>query len=370
MNRSVPARIASVAAVSLTTLTAIAALTAVSAIGCKKKEVVETAPPPAKPIAVKTATVTVKPMPRALSLTGTLTANQSSEVAANTSGVVDVQPGDRGAFVDKGTTLAKIDARNAALSAAEARVAAANAKRADDIAKQDCDRIDKLYAAGAVTEADYTRQHATCVNANGSVDSAAVRLAEAQKQLGDTIVRAPFTGMIDERYISDGEYVSPSTKVVRLVEIDPLRVELSVPEQAVGFIAQGQSIEFTVRAFDGKTFTGKVRYIGSGLRRDTRDLVAEALVPNPEKKLRPGMFATVRVLLDDAPAPTVPKKALLIDGTLRRIFVAKDGVAEERLVKIGETKGDDVQIEEGAKAGELVVLEPPAELHDGSPLSK
>lgn len=305
-------------------------------------------------------------MPRFLTLNGSLTPNEASDVAANGQGAVLATLVERGSLVEKGAILARLDARTAVLSTAEA-VANANAAKANlEVARAECERVEKLFKAGAITGVDYDKQHAQCTSAEWSTKVADAKVNLASKSLGDATVRAPFAGMIAEKYVSAGEYVQPSSKVARVISIDPLRLEITVPEQSVPLVKPGLEVNFSVAAFDTDNFKGSIRYIGPTLRPGSRDLLVEAVVPNVDKKLRPGMFATAKIALGDKPVAAIPKTAIRVDGTLRRIFVVVGDHLEERLVKVGEERDGFVEIEQGALSGEKVVNPVKAEAHDGA----
>ncbi len=342
------------------------ALTILVAAGCQRRGQPAPAPPPEPPISVTTVAVVEKPMPRFLTLTGSLTPNEASDVAANAAGAVLTIAIERGALVEKGAILAKLDARSAALSTAEAMAQANAAKANFEVAKAECDRVEKLFKAGAITGADYDKQHAQCTSAEWSTKVADARVNLASKGLGDATVRAPFAGMIAEKYVSAGEYVQPSSKVARVVAIDPLRLEISVPEQSAPLIKTGLDVDFKVGAFADETFKGSVRYIGPTLRPGSRDLLVEAVVPNNGTKLRPGMFATAKIALGEKAVPVIPKEAVRVDGTLRRVFVVVGDHLEERLVKVGEERDGVLEIELGVSAGEKVVSPVKPEAHDGA----
>lgn len=337
-----------------------------SSAGCQRRGQAAPAPPAEPAISVSAVSAVQKPMPQFLVLTGSLTPNEASDVAANGQGAVLATLIERGSFVEKGEVLARLDARTAALSTAEA-VANANAAKANlEIARAECERVEKLYKAGAITGIDYDKQHAACTSAEYATKVADARVNLASKGIGDAAVRAPFAGMIAEKYVSAGEYVQASSKVARVVAIDPLRLEITVPEQSVSLIKVGLEVDFQVAAFDKTTFKGAIRYIGPTLRAGSRDLVVEAVVPNADKKLRPGMFATARVALGDKPAVTVPEAAIRVDGPLRKIYVVVGDRLEERLVKTGEARDGVVAIEQGVSADEKVVSPVKPEARDGA----
>ena len=353
-------------AVSLSTLALAAALVGGATAGCHKASgASSSAPPEDPPIHVTTVAAVEKPMPRYLALTGSLTPDRASDVAADSTGKLLETFVERGSLVAKDAMLARVDARSATLAAQEASGNAETARSQAQQAQEDCDRADKLMAEQVITRADYDRQKSQCTQALSTAKTAAVRVATAYKGVGDTNIKAPFAGMIAERYVSIGEYVRPDTKIARVVSIDPLRLELTVPEAAVAEVTQGLGVNFSVVSLPDQSFKGSVRYIGPTLRTTSRDLLVEAVVPNPDQKLRPGMFATARVELGDKPAVTIPKNAVRNDGSLRRVFVVKEGAIEERLVKLGTEKGDDVSVDDGISAGDQVVSPLTNDVRDG-----
>jgi RND family efflux transporter MFP subunit len=155
-------------------------------------------------------------------------------------------------------------------------------------------------------------------------------------------------------------------KVAVVVRVNPLRVQLTIPEQFVSGVAVGQPVGFVVDAYPGRQFEGKVQYISPSLQADQRALTVEAVVPNANGELKPGLFATA---LMEQPARTpgivVPTTAVLTSGGTSRVFVIAGDRAEERIVTIGQTVGDTVEITKGLKAGERVATKSVAQLTDG-----
>ena len=191
----------------------------------------------------------------------------------------------------------------------------------------------------------------------------------AGKSLGDAIVRAPFAGMVVEKMVTEGEFVRPDSRVVRLVQMNNLRLELAVPEAALSQITASQDVKFRVGAFGQEVFSGRIRYVGSAVRRESRDLLVEALVENKDGRLRPGMFATADVTVGEAQQVVVPAAAVRAgdDSQDDRVFVFKDGKLEERLVHVAGRDGNAVAIARGLKAGEQLVANAHGDWRDGQP---
>ena len=189
-------------------------------------------------------------------------------------------------------------------------------------------------------------------------------IAEA---LRDTEIRAPFAGMVVEKFVTAGEYVRPDSRVVTLVDVDSLRVELTVPEADVAQLRQGMTIDFqTATGEKAPTYHGRIRYIGPSVRKQTRDAVVEALVDNAGHDLRPGMFVTAKLTLGDQTLPAVPQAAVRSEGSLRHVFVVQAGRLEDRIVQVIDTHAGMVPIVSGLKTGEVVVAELTPDVRDGA----
>jgi len=200
-----------------------------------------------------------------------------------------------------------------------------------------------------------------------SYEAAEARLTLARKALGDTSVRAPFSGVVGERRVSVGDFVVTGLVVAVVVRVDPLRLELTVPEASVEHVAVGQPVTLRVEAFPGRDFAGTVRYVSPALRADQRALVVEAIVPNPAGALKPGFFATAEVRQAAAtPALVVDARALRTVVGTKRVFVVRGGRAEERLVTIGREVDALVEVLTGLAEGEVVATSRTDELVDGA----
>jgi membrane fusion protein (multidrug efflux system) len=346
------------------------ALTALGAglalAGCRSAAADAKTRPQAPIIKVDTVTVSEHSMPRFITLTGTLTANQEAEVAADVAGKVYSTYVERGTFVARGAPLAVVDARSLALSRSEAS-AQANALRAQsELAKSDCDRANRLFREGALSRAEFEREGAQCQATGWSKQAADMRARMADKALSDSIIRAPFAGVVTERFVTKGEYVHPDTRVVALSDIDTLRIELSVPESAVANVREGGAVRFRVASFANREFSAAIQYVGVALRRASRDLIVEAAVDNEEHVLRPGMFATAKIEVGTYTAASVPATALRNEDTTRRLFVVKDKHLEERVVETGDSADGSVVVLHGVSLGEKVVRTVKNDVRDGA----
>jgi membrane fusion protein (multidrug efflux system) len=341
------------------------------AVGCKKPEPpaaeLTSAQPPVPTVKVQTTPVVEQMMPEYLTLTGSLKASQESEVAADAIGKVTATFVERGQKVKQGDTLAILDARGASITAAQAAAQTGLARAQLDQAQKECDRVKSLFQSGAISQAEFDRTTSQCQTTQFSAAAAQAQQQNAQKIVGDSVIRAPFTGVVGERYVNVGQYVQASTKIVSLYAPDPLRLELTVPEANVGNIKPEQAVKFGVASFgDDQEFTGIVKFISPNVRPTTRDLVIEALVPNLEGKLRPGMFAVAKLVVGEKKRPVVPSAGIKKDETGARVFVIADKRISERLVQVGAEKEGLTAVIAGVKPGETVVSELGPDVRDGA----
>ena len=359
--------------------------------------------PAALAVSVSPVAVTEQPIARFIRVTGTLTAEEQADVAAETSGRVVSTPVERGTPVGQGAELIRLSAveteasvKEAEANAAqiEARLAqpatagfdvnkvpeVANARANFALAESEFARIEKLLAERVVSQSEYD-QRKTQVEAarqqfesakNGAeqqyqaLQAARARVTLARKAASDTVVRAPFSGVVVERLVSTGDYVTRGMKVAQVVRVMPLRIALTVPEQFVADVTVGQPVTFTVDAFIGRTFEGKVRYVSPSLRADQRALTVEAVVPNSNGELKPGMFATALIQQPKkVEAILVPASAVRVVSGTSRVFVVAGDHAEERLVTTGQVVDQLVEVTSGLTRGDRVATANVAQLVDG-----
>jgi len=349
------------------------ALFALALFGCRKAD--ESAPADKAaiialpPVVVEDAPIEVRMMPRLLTLTGTVTADRQSEVAANVSGRVIATPIERGRQVKAGEALAIVDSKAAGFSMAATAAQAELAVTQVHQAEEDCARAERLFKEGAVAEAEYKRQQTQCKTQLLQATAARAQAELSAKLAGDTIIRAPFSGAIGERFINAGEYVQPSSKVATIYSFDPVRVTVSVPEPAVGRVKEGQTLDLRVASEPDRVYPAKVVYLSPALRASTRDLLIEAKAPNADGTLRPGMFATVELTVGEERVPTIPEDAVAAEGTVKRIYLAREGKAFEVVVRTGVKKDGRIAVLETLDGKDRVIRRPPPGMRDGAAIA-
>ncbi|MGO9836523.1 MAG: efflux RND transporter periplasmic adaptor subunit [Polyangiaceae bacterium] len=339
-------------------------------VGCHRPEEASASQPAREaspPIHVQTASVIERPMPQYLALTGSLRADQESNIAADANGKVLQLLVERGQPVMRGQVIATLDARSASLGATAAQAQAHLAQSQLEQAQRECERVKHLLQTGAISQADYDRQTSQCTVQQWSAAAAEAQQQSATKLLGDTSIRAPFDGVIGERMVNVGQYVQPSTQVASIYDPDPLRLAVTVPEASLADVKAGMPVTFTVAAFGEERFLATVKFISPNVRESSRDLIVEAVAPNHEGRLRPGMFAVARLELSERSRPVVPTSSVKYVDTEARVFVVEPTKeVQERLVQVGASKGDVVAILGGVRAGEAVVLLPGPDVRDGA----
>jgi multidrug efflux pump subunit AcrA (membrane-fusion protein) len=271
---------------------------------------------------------------------------------------------------------------------AQARLAAADAKRYENlVANGDVSRsaYDRAHTQQETAEAQAhaaRQQYEASLNgarqgwggvemAQASLEAARAQLAQAEKGLADTAIRAPFDGYITARPVAAGEYVAFNNKIATIVRIGTLKLELQAPEQRAALTRVGMAVVARVSAYPDRDFTGKVTAVNPAVDPSSRIFVVEARFDNPRAELRPGMFATAHVVLPGGEnAVFVPKGAVIRDKTTDswQVFTVDRGVARLRVVMAGEENGGTIRITSGLSGGETVATSNQGELFDGAPV--
>jgi membrane fusion protein (multidrug efflux system) len=338
--------------------------------------------------AVSIAPVVARDVPVTIDATGSFAAAESSDVASEVSGRIVATPVDIGARVERGDVLVRLQGVDARLRLDEAeaavRRAQANVSLAESqntLAQSTAERYTNLLATGDVsrTVADQARtqaetQQQTVATAHASLAEAQAQLALAQKALGDVVVTAPFPGFITTRHVAVGEYVQPMNPIVTLVEIDPIRLQLTIPGVQAGRVAVGQAVTATVDAFPGRTFTGTLTAVSPAIDPQSRSFTVEARVRNPDALLKPGMFAVATIDQGRRErAFFVPRAAVSedINTDSFRVFVVDDkNIAHLRVVQPApRSEGEQIRLTEGVAEGERVATTNLGDLYEGAPVT-
>lgn len=311
---------------------------------------------------VATSQAMLETWPPQLRAIGSFRAVKGVEVAPQVGGVIrairfesaqDVKQGDLLVEIDDSTEQADLKANEAALLNASSTF----------------ERQNQLVTGGTTSKATFDQ-------ARAGRDQAAAQVQRIKAVIAQKNVVAPFSGRLGIRRVDIGQYASPGTSLITLQQLDPIYADFQMPEQSLAILAVGQPVDVTVDAFPQQTFTGTVKFLDSRVSPDTRNFLVRAEIPNPAKKLLPGMFANVTVR---AGAPkevvTIPRTAITYSlygdsvvllkpeapatGSAQAAGTQTDQIytTDRRAVKIGDTRGDRVSILEGLSKGDEVVTQ-------------
>ena len=376
------------------------------------------ATPSPEVVQVTTAAAITRDLPRFVEATGSLNADEQTDVAPTVSGKVVSISVDLGSYVQKGAVLVHLDDADARLRLeqlqAQAQQAQAAVRQAEEkiglrsgqafdpnrvaevgaaraayeLAEKQLGREARLLESGDVSRSAYDQQKAqrdqlqqqyeaqlaaarqnfaAIQTARAAADAAKAQVEQAQKAIRDAVVYAPISGYVADRPADVGEYVTTASKIATIVRTNPLRLRIDIPEQFIPVVQTGQSVTVTTSAYADRAFAGRIARISPNVTATSRTLTVEAEVENGENLLKPGQFATVRILLPKTEAAVlVPARAVRTEQGISRLFVInRDGRAEDRVVQTGQTEGDLIEIKTGVQAGELVATSNVEQLKDG-----
>lgn len=310
------------------------------------------------PVSVSTAVARSETWKPDVTAVGSLEAVEGTEITAQIAGNVTRIAFQSGSRVRKGDLLVRLDdsTQLAQLHADEAKLALARATLA---------RTQKLYAAHAASQLDLQTAQADAGTAEAAVEGDQATLAKLH-------ISAPFNGVVGIREVSLGQYVSPGTAVVNLQSYDPLLLDFSLPQGELGDLAPGREVGFSVNAYAGKSFPGRVTAIGSRVDPGTRNVDVQATLANPGGLLRPGMFGNVSLSLGTAlEGVVVPATALTYSTFGDSVYVVKGSpqAAHQQIVQVREQRGGNVLLASGVAAGDTVVTAGQNKLRDGAPVA-
>src|SRR5581483_3605432 len=209
------------------------------------------------------------------------------------------------------------------------------------------------------------------INAQASVAGAKAQTAIARKAVEDTVIKAPFAGYISSRPVAVGQYVALTAKIATLVRVTPIKLELQVQEANAPQLKIDALVEASVPGYPGRTFQGKVTAINPAVDANSRTVAVQAKFANQDLSLKPGMFATARILLHGSSMGIfLPRNAILTDPSTNssQIFFIRDGKARVAVVQLGAVEGDTVQILSGISPDFVVARNHLRDLYDGEPV--
>ena len=303
-------------------------------------------------VAVVTAPVVEKPIAVKIEALGTAHANEAVEITSKAGNKIVVVGFDEGQWVQRGHVLVELDGAQARADLAAAEAALAESRSAYG-------RSRDLYAQQALSQSQLEQIEAT-------LKGNEARVASAQARVADTVIRAPFDGRVGLRRISVGALVNPGTVITTLDDTRTMKLDFDVPETFLAILKAGLAVSATSIAYPGVSFGGTVESVDSRVDPVARSVKVRARVPNPEGRLRPGMFLNVEVSRDPLPGLVVPEEAVVPERGHVYVFIVVDGKVLRREIAIGRRSPGEVEVTGGLAAGERVVIEGTQMIQDGS----
>lgn len=314
-------------------------------------------PPPAT---VAAAAVRLESWPVDLSAIGTLTPVAGVDVNSQVAGQIKTLHFNSGQSVKRGDLLVELDSET---DKAELKGLLAEL----DLAQAQFQRSQRMIAQKFVSQADYDQHKATLQQIQAAVEAKRSHLRKKQ-------IRAPFAGELGIRRVSLGWYMKEGEAIVSLQQLDPINLDFSLPERHLGQLAVQQMVKVSLQAYPGETFNGQIVAIDPGIDKGSRNLNIRAKLANPNKRLRPGMFAEVHIDLgQDLPILTLPDTAISYNPYGNSVFKIQEGetglTVQSRQVVTGKTQRGRVEIVSGLSAGDRVVSAGQVKLRNGMPVS-
>lgn len=293
---------------------------------------------------VVVAEAVIKPFPLAAEALGNARANEAVEIRPQVTAAIVEILFEEGQTVATGDTLARLES-----SEPLADLAAAKAALIDS--ESQYRRSTELFKTRVVSESQLEQ-----LEAKRDADQAAVNAAQAR--LDHTVIRAPFAGQLGLRRVSLGSIVGPSTIITTLDDTSSIKLDFNVPEVFLARLERGLAVTARSAAWPDITFSGEVVAIDTRVDPISRTVIARALLPNNERRLRPGMFLTVTVLKEDVVSLMIPEQAIVPERSKQFVFVVGEGKVVERLeVESGRRRPGEVEILDGLQPGALVITE-------------
>lgn len=303
--------------------------------------------------------------------TGELRAQNAAAIAAQVGGQITKLVRDEGVAAATDDVVIEIDPERRDLELRNARAMLVQADAQASNADRELVRMEKLHKEGVAADAKLDLVRTQVRTARSSRDAAQAQLGMAERGARDSSVRAPFAGLIARRYVSQGEFVQPGQKLFDLVALDPIEVEFTLTERDSSRVVLGQPVDVRVAPFPDEVFRAEVVVIAPTIDPLTRTLRVKARMPNPDGRLRPGLFARADLGVSVREnVAMIPQEAVLqrADGSVAYRVV--DGTrAERRAIKVGVIRNGRVEVIEGLAVGDQVVVRGQDQLVDGSPVS-
>lgn len=359
----------------MSTTLSIACLGVVALCSCEKSVESKTVQLPE----VGVETTTQAPLPVLLSYSGNTAGSREVEVRARISGILLKRTYQEGAPVKQDSLLFELDPEPAKAAVEQARAEVAVQRALASQSQRERERVEQVFKQGLVSLGQRDQIVAAAEIAAANLMAAQAKLKKAELDLSYTQVRAPISGLASNEARSEGSLVTAgqeSSLLTRIVQVDPLYVEFTVPDHEAALLRSAlatQKVKARLTLADGTEYphAAEINFLDNAVETRSGSVAARAILPNPETKLIPGQFVRVRIDgLNVADATSVPRKAVLTNSSGHFVWIiGSDKIATQRTVQLGATLGERVVVKGGLSPGEQVVVDGIMKVADGKPVA-
>lgn len=319
------------------------------------------------PTAVDAKSVRVDNIIVNMEIIGNLRASDAIDVTSEVNGIVTEIKFTEGQAIKKGNILFLLDA---SIEKAEISIQKADVNRWTALLERRqrlARSAEKLSETKNIARTRLDQLLTDETEALAQLQIAKATLQIAERRFYKKIVRAPFNGIVGLKLKSIGEYLEPGEVITSLDSIDPIELDFEVPESAISALKIGAEINAVTRAWGNEVFSGIVKSINTRVNQESRSITVRAKINNTNLKLKPGMFMIVKLpVVTHKNAIIIPEEAVLTDGTLRTVYVIKDGITNSKAVKLGQRLPGEVEVLEGISSNAIVITGGIQKVRDGS----
>jgi RND family efflux transporter MFP subunit len=292
---------------------------------------------------VETKEIKMEPFVTYISLIGVAKAFQQADIAYDEGGKIEKYHKDKGSFVNEGDVIIEIE--NSVL---KANLDAAKAQY--DMSEVNFQKQEEIYKEKVTSELQY-------LNAKYERDAAKANYELIKSRYEKTFVKAPFSGVVDVKFIEEGEYAAPGAAIVSLVSMNMIKVEAGVPENYVDDVKVGDKVKVVFNDLGGKSFDEKISYVGSSINTDNRTFPIEIVLNNNNRQIKPELNAVVKIenkRFDKA--AIIPEEVVSKTDLGNVVFIEKDGIAKMKIVQVKGRYENKAAVTEGLNEGDKLIL--------------
>lgn len=323
----------------------------------------------AKSFPVEVTTVSFERVEHYLDAIGSFLPEDEVTVSTEVEGIIEKRFVDEGDRVKEGDPLIKIDDEDFRLQKEEAEASLKEAEERLKNAELTLKRINQLLEEQVIDKQKYDDTLTQFNLSQATVENVKAKLKRYRKSLRDTLIVSPLDGVVSERMVSEGEYVKVGTNLLKIVNVDPLKLSFALPEKFSGQLKIGQVVEVETKAYPGKIFTGNVYYISPKVNLNTRTFEVKAKLENPNYQLKPGFFVDVKLLLDvNESAMVLPEGAVIMREGRYVVLTVEGEMITIRPVILGKRFNGKVEILDGVGEDDRIVVSGLSDLTEGSPV--